>query len=103
MFVFGSSVSEDLCGCTGRAAISPGPRFEVRELGEIGMVSIALATQDLVTHDYPQPAFPAVHLEGHALLSYDGLAGESCPPRMRFIRPAGPNSPARPANCSADK
>jgi hypothetical protein len=53
MFVFGSRVSTrtvtgDLCGCTGRAAMSPGPRFEVRELGEIDMVSVALATLDLV-------------------------------------------------------
>ena len=56
------------------------PRFEVRELGEIDMVSIALATLDLVTHDDAQPAFPAVHLEGHTVLSYGELAelvGES--------------------------
>jgi hypothetical protein len=51
MFVFGSRVSirtrtvtGDLCGCTRRVAMSPGPRFEVRELGEIDMVSMALAT-----------------------------------------------------------
>jgi len=56
--VFDSSVStrtrtvtDDLGGCTGRAAISPGPRFGVRELGEIDMVSMALATLDLVTRD----------------------------------------------------
>jgi hypothetical protein len=33
-----------------------------------------------VTHDDAQPAFRAVHLEGHAVLSYGelaGLAGES--------------------------
>jgi len=65
MFVFESRVSDrtrtvtdDLCGCTGRAAISPDPRFEVRELGEIDMASMALATLDLVTHDDAQPAFP---------------------------------------------
>jgi hypothetical protein len=38
------------------------PRFEVRELGEIDMVSMAPATLDLVTHDDAQPTFPAVHL-----------------------------------------
>jgi hypothetical protein len=57
MFVFGSRVSEDSdqlaertrtvtgvpCGCTGRAAMSPDPRFEMRELGGIDMVSGALA------------------------------------------------------------
>jgi len=52
----------------------------VRELGEIDMVSIALATLDLVTHHDAQPAFPAIHLEGHTVLTYGelaGLAGES--------------------------
>jgi hypothetical protein len=34
-------VTGDLGGCTGRAAISPDPRFGVRELGEIDMVSMA--------------------------------------------------------------
>jgi len=47
----------------------------VKELGEIDMVSGALATLDLVTHDGAQPAFPAAHLEGHAVLSYSELAG----------------------------
>jgi hypothetical protein len=47
----------------------------VKELGEIDMVSRALATLDLVTHDGAQPAFPAAHLEGHAVLSYGELAG----------------------------
>jgi hypothetical protein len=51
------------------------PRFEVRELGEIDMVSRARATLDLVTHDDAWPAFPAVHLEGHTVLSYGELAG----------------------------
>jgi hypothetical protein len=46
----------------------------VRELGEIDMVSRALATLDLLTHD-ARPVFPAVHLEGHAVLSYGELAG----------------------------
>src|SRR5580700_11177386 len=44
------------------------------------MVSMALATLDLVTHDDAQPAFPAVYLEGHTVLSYGELAqlvGES--------------------------
>jgi hypothetical protein len=44
------------------------------------MVSMALATLDLVTHDDARPAFPAVHLGGHAVLScgeLGGLAGES--------------------------
>jgi hypothetical protein len=52
----------------------------VKELGEIDMVSTALATLGLVTHEDAQPAFPAVHLEGHTVLSYGelaGLAGES--------------------------
>ena len=69
------TVTDDLCGCTGRAAISPDPPFDVEELGEIDMVSMALATLDLVTHDDARPAFPAVHLEGHAVLSYGELAG----------------------------
>jgi acyl-CoA synthetase (AMP-forming)/AMP-acid ligase II len=38
------------------------------------MVSLARATLDLVTHDDAQPTFPAVHLEGHTLLSYGELA-----------------------------
>ena len=74
------TVTGDLCGCTGCAAMSPDPRFEVEELGEIDMVSRALATLDLVTHDDAQPAFPAVHLEGQTVLSYGELAelvGES--------------------------
>src|SRR5580700_4187897 len=44
------------------------------------MVSMALATLDLVTHDDAQSAFPAVYLEGHTVLSYGELAelvGES--------------------------
>jgi acyl-CoA synthetase (AMP-forming)/AMP-acid ligase II len=52
----------------------------VKELGEIDMASMALATLDFVTHDNAQPAFPAVHLEGHTVLSYGELAelvGES--------------------------
>jgi acyl-CoA synthetase (AMP-forming)/AMP-acid ligase II len=39
------------------------------------MVSMALATLDLVTHDDAQSAFPAVLLEGHTVLSYGELAG----------------------------
>jgi hypothetical protein len=35
-------VSDGLCGCAGRAAISPDLRFEVKELGEIEMVFMAL-------------------------------------------------------------
>ena len=49
------TVTDDLRGCTGRAAISPDRRYEVKELGEIDMVSMALATLDLVTHDDAQP------------------------------------------------
>ena len=44
------------------------------------MVPMAPATLDLVTHDYAQPTFPAVHLEGNTVLSYGELAelvGES--------------------------
>jgi hypothetical protein len=47
----------------------PDPRFELRELGENNMVSRALATLDLVDHDDARPAFPAVYLEGHAVLA----------------------------------
>jgi hypothetical protein len=47
----------------------------VRELGEIEMVATALATLDLVTHDDARPAFPPVHLEGHAVISCGELAG----------------------------
>jgi acyl-CoA synthetase (AMP-forming)/AMP-acid ligase II len=39
------------------------------------MVSMALPTLDLVTHDGAQPAFPAVHLEDRTVLSYAELAG----------------------------
>jgi acyl-CoA synthetase (AMP-forming)/AMP-acid ligase II len=51
----------------------------VRELGEIDMVSRALATLDLVTHDDALWAFPAVRLEDRTLSSGElaGLAGES--------------------------
>jgi hypothetical protein len=75
------TATDDLCGCTGRAVMSlDPPGFEVKELGEIDMVSMALATLDLVTHNDARSAFPAVPLEGHAVLSYGelaGLAGES--------------------------
>jgi hypothetical protein len=37
----------------------------MKELGEIDMASRALAMLELMTHDDAQPAFPAVHLEGH--------------------------------------
>jgi hypothetical protein len=47
----------------------------VKELGEIDMVSKALATLDLVGHDDARPEFPAVHLGGHTVLSYGELAG----------------------------
>ena len=52
----------------------------MRELGEIDMVSMALATLDLVAHDDAQPTFLAPRLEGRTLLSYGeltGLAGDS--------------------------
>jgi hypothetical protein len=58
------TVTDDLCGCTGRAAISPDPRFEAKELGEIDMVSIELATLDLLTHHGARPrsaSCPADH------------------------------------------
>jgi hypothetical protein len=45
----------------------------VKEPGETNMVS--MATLDLVPHDDAQPAFPAVHLGGHAVLSCGELAG----------------------------
>jgi acyl-CoA synthetase (AMP-forming)/AMP-acid ligase II len=47
----------------------------VGELGEIDMVSGALARLDLVTHDGAVPGSPAVYLAGGAVLSYAGLAG----------------------------
>jgi hypothetical protein len=74
------TVTDDLCGCTGAPRCHQTPRFEVKELGEIDMVSMALATLDLVTRDDAQPTLPAVHLEGHTVLSYGELAelvGES--------------------------
>ena len=70
------------------------------------MVPMALATLDLVTHDDDaRPAFPAVHLGGHAVLSCGelaGLAGES----ERVLRHDGKALvlrawPARCANCPA--
>ena len=39
------------------------------------MVFMASATLDLVGHDDARPAFPAVYLDGHAVLSYAELAG----------------------------
>ena len=87
-------VTDDLCGCTGRAAISPDPRFEVKELGEIDMVSRALATLDLVTRDDAQPAFPPVRLLppsiDHELLESPGTGTEY------WLQP-------RSASCSADQ
>jgi AMP-binding enzyme len=86
MFVFGSRVSVDsdqlaerVCVVTGdpcrRVAMSPDPVSMFRELGEIDMASMAPGMLDLVTHDDAQPGFPAVYLEGHAVLSYGELAG----------------------------
>jgi acyl-coenzyme A synthetase/AMP-(fatty) acid ligase len=49
--------------------------FVVEVLGGIEMVSMALATLDLVGHDGARPGFPAVFLEGHRVLSYGELAG----------------------------
>jgi hypothetical protein len=110
MFVFDGGVStrtrtvtDDLRGCTGRAAISPDRRYEVKELGEIEMVSMALATLDLVTHDDAQPAFPAVHLEGHTGLSY----GESADHELLEPPDTGTESrlqqpPQRTHECRAD-
>src|ERR1022692_2259353 len=74
------TITDDRCGCTGCAAISPAPPFRSERADEIDMVSMALATLDLVTHDNAQPTFPAVHLEDHTVLSYGELAelvGES--------------------------
>ena len=59
----------------GQRGQSPDPRFEVKELGAIDMVSRALATLDLVSHDDARPGSPAVHLEGQTVLSYGELAG----------------------------
>jgi hypothetical protein len=65
--------------CAGTPRYRQTLRFEVRELGEIDMVSRALATLDLVTHDDALWAFPAVRLEDRALSSGElaGLGGES--------------------------
>jgi non-ribosomal peptide synthetase component F len=75
----GGGRSAAVCLCLsrqqGQRGQSPDPRFEVKELGEIDMVSRALATLDLVGHDDARPASPAVHLEGHTVLSYGELAG----------------------------
>jgi hypothetical protein len=96
MFVFGSRVSTrtctvtgDLCGYTGRAPrYHQAPRFEVRELGEIDMVSMALATLD------------SVAAMGTGLLGPPGTGTGSWldePPRQ-------PGAwPARDASCPADQ
>ncbi len=52
----------------------PGPRFEMRELGEIDMTSRALATLDLVDHD-DVPGIQAAGLAGRAAPAAAGLAG----------------------------
>jgi hypothetical protein len=72
------------------------------------MVSMALATLDLVTHDDAQPAFPAVHLGGHAVLSCGELAGNtaaviSAPGLTAAVRAPATLGiwPARCANCPA--
>ncbi|HZR54235.1 MAG TPA: hypothetical protein VFB06_32640 [Streptosporangiaceae bacterium] len=49
--------------------MSSEPRFEVKELGEIDMVSRAPATLNLMTHGDARPAFPAEYLEGHTELA----------------------------------
>jgi hypothetical protein len=77
-------------GVPGAPRYHQAPVFETKELGEIDMVSLALATVDLVTHDDAQPGFPPVHLlppliEGELL----ELPGSWLPPRS--------------ANCSADQ
>ena len=52
------TVCGGLCGC---AVMSSDPRFDVGELGEIDMVSRALAALDLVTNDAARPGFWHVH------------------------------------------
>jgi hypothetical protein len=122
MFVFGSRVSGDSAACRARThghrrpvrvyrvrRDITRPPSEVRELGEIDMVARALATLDLVGHDGAQPGWPAVFLEGHAVLSYGelaGLAGES----GRVLRHDGKplvlcagDRDLRSASCSADQ
>jgi hypothetical protein len=72
----------------------------VKEPGETDMVPMTLATLDLVTHDDAQPAFPAVYLGGHDVLSCGelaGLAGES----GRVLRHDGKAPVLRGANCPA--
>jgi acyl-CoA synthetase (AMP-forming)/AMP-acid ligase II len=61
-------------------------RFDVKEPGEIDMVSRALATLDLVTHDNAQPAFPAVLSHGElAGLGGGRLAGYKIPKHFMFV------------------
>jgi len=43
------------------------------------MASMALPTLDLLTHDGARPVFPAVHLEGHAVVPYGEPAGPAGP------------------------
>jgi hypothetical protein len=43
-------VTSDLCGCAGRAEISPDPRSEVRELGDIDVAAMPRATLDPATY-----------------------------------------------------
>ena len=83
-------------------------RFEVKEPGETDMTSMALATLDLVTHDDAQPAFPAVHLGGHSVLSCGELVGNTAAVISALGLTAAVRAPAtlgiwpaRCANCPA--
>jgi hypothetical protein len=74
------------------------------------MVSTALATLDLVTHDDAQPAFPAVHLGGHAVLSCGELARNTAAVISALGLTAAVRAPAtlgiwpaRRANCPAGR
>jgi hypothetical protein len=64
----------------------------MKELGEIDMVSRALATLELVTPRRRAARIPAVHLEGHAVLSTATLSTATA----SWLQP-------RCASCSTDQ
>jgi hypothetical protein len=73
------TVTDGLCGCTGRTAISPDLRFEVKEMGEIDMVSMALVAAIDTELLEPPPlatALPATVVQRRHECGADGrLAG----------------------------
>jgi hypothetical protein len=61
-----------ICAGAPGTAIPLDLRFEVREVGEIDMVSRARAMPDPVTHDGPRPALVAAHLARPATAAQRG-------------------------------